>query len=151
MDARVELTAEQHRRRRLLSRAWAMIVLGWAFGRTLVVWAAVGDYGINPLWYLLIDLTCASIDAVTTPRTVLALVDSRYPTAALWGTASLAAFVVPDAYIFIATDHLPKSIVVGVLAVITVTLTFTIVGVVRKVRAVSSLPTAQKSLPSAQE
>ena len=140
MDARVELTAEQHRRRRLFSRAWALVVLAWAFGRTLVVWAAVGDYGINPWWYLVIDLTSASIDAFTTPRTVLALVDARYGDAALWGLASLTAFVVPDAYIFMATEHLPRSIVFGVLAVIAITLTFTVVGIVRKVRAVAALP-----------
>ncbi len=147
MDDEVELTAEQHRRRRYLSRAWALVVVAWAFGRTLLVWAAVGDYGINPWWYLTIDLTCASIDAFTTPRTVLALVDSRYTKAAMWGAASLAAFVIPDVYIFIATDHLPNSIVFAVLAVIAVTLTFTIVGIVRKVRKVSALPTTQEISP----
>ena len=51
------LTAAQHQRRRNLSRAWAIVVIAWAFGRTLVVWAAVGDYGINPWMYLPVSYT----------------------------------------------------------------------------------------------
>ena len=135
MDAQAGLTAEQHQRRRNLSRAWAVIVIAWAFGRTLLVWAAVGDYGINPWWYLTIDLMCASVDAYTTPKTVLALIDAKHGDAALWGSASLVAFLVPDVYIFLATDELPKSIIVIVCVVIVATLTFTIIGVRRKVLA----------------
>ena len=130
-----ELSAEQHLRRRHLSRAWAVVVIVWAFGRALLVWAAVGDYGINPWWYLAIDLVCASIDAVTTPKTVLALIDNQYRRAAIWGSASVTAFVIPDLYIFVATDKLPRSIIVAVLVVIAVTLTFSIISVVRKVRS----------------
>jgi hypothetical protein len=135
MEVRAELTAAQHHRRRMLSRAWAFVVIGWAFGRTLVVWAAVGDYGINPWWYLAIDLSCASVDALTTPKTVLALIDGKHADAAIWGTASLVAFVVPDVYIFIATDKLPRSIIVVVVVVILATLTVTVIGVRRKVLA----------------
>jgi len=139
MAVRMDLTAEQHHRRRMLSRAWAIVVIAWAFGRTLVVWAAVGDYGINPWWYLLIDLSCASVDAFTTPKTVLALVDAKHADAALWGSASFVAFVMPDVYIFLATDKLPESIIIIVCVVIVATLTLTIVGVRRKVRALAAL------------
>ena len=135
MAVRAELTAAQHQRRRLLSRAWAIVVIAWAFGRTLLVWAAVGDYGINPWIYLVIDLACASVDAITTPRTVLALIDGRHSEAMGWGSASLVAFIIPDIYIFIGTDRLPKSIVTIVCIVIVATLTFTIIGVRRKVLA----------------
>ena len=127
----------------MLSRAWAIVVITWAFGRTLVVWAAVGDYGINPWWYLSIDLVCASVDAYTTPKTVLALVDAKHGDAALWGSASFVAFVLPDAYIFVATDKLPKSIIVIVCVVIVATLSFTIIGVRRKVRALAALRAAE--------
>lgn len=130
-----ELTPEQHRRRRKLSRAWAFLVIGWAFGRTLVVWAAVGDYGLNPFWYLTIDLVCASVDAFTTPKTALALVDTRYSDAALWGTASIVAFLLPDLYIFLATDELPNSIIAIIVGVVVATLGFTVFGMVKKVHA----------------
>lgn len=130
-----ELTPAQHRRRRNLSRAWAFIVIGWAFGRTLVVWAAVGDYGLNPWWYLTIDLLCASVDAFTTPRTALALVDTRYQDAVLWGSASLVAFLLPDIYIFFVTDELPNSIIAIIVGVVVFTLGFTVFGMVKKVRA----------------
>ena len=46
-------------RRKLLSRTWAGVVVGWSLIRTLIVWAAVGDYGLNPWIYLAIDLASA--------------------------------------------------------------------------------------------
>jgi hypothetical protein len=143
MRAQRTPSPEQVRRRRRLSRAWALIVLAWAVGRTLVVWAALRDYGIEPWWYLLIDLVCAAIDGVTTPRTVIAIVDARYRRAAAWGAASAVTFVVPDVYIFLSTDHLPRMIVVVVVAVVAVTSTVTVVGVVRKVRAIRRLRTEE--------
>ena len=44
------------RRRRRLSNTWALFVIGWSIIRTLIVWAAVGDYGLNPWLYLVLDL-----------------------------------------------------------------------------------------------
>lgn len=141
-----ELTPDQHRRRRRLSRAWALLVIGWAFGRTLVVWAAVGDYGLNPFWYLAIDLVCACIDAVTTPRTALALIDMRYREAGVWGTASIVAFLVPDIYISVVTDELPSSIIAIIVGVVVFTLTFTVFGMIKKVRAGRAARAAESSV-----
>lgn len=122
-----------------------MLVIGWAFGRTLVVWAAVGDYGLNPLWYLLIDLSCACVDAVTTPRTALALIDMRYREAGAWGAASIVAFLLPDLYIFLVTDHLPNSIIAIIVGVVVFTLAFTVFGMVKKVRSGRAARAAESS------
>lgn len=122
-------------RRKVLVRTWAGIVIGWSLIRTLIVWAAVGDYGLNPWIYLVIDLASACVDAVTTPRMVLCFVDDQYRKAVRWALISLVAFIVPDLYIFIGTRELPTRIIVVVCAIISVTLAVGVIGVMRKVRA----------------
>lgn len=122
-------------RRKVLARSWAAVVIGWAVIRTLIVWAAVGDYGLNPWIYLSIDVVAACIDAVTTPRMVLSFVDDHYAQAAKWALISLVAFIVPDLYIFLGTRELPRRIIIVVLVIISITLTAGVVGVVRKVKA----------------
>ncbi len=122
-------------RRKALARSWAGLVIGWAVIRTLIVWAAVGDYGLNPWIYLSIDLMSACVDAFTTPRMVLSFVDDQYRAASKWAFISLVAFMIPDLYIFWGTRQLPTRIVVMVCVIISLTLTVGIVGVVRKVRS----------------
>ena len=122
-------------RRKVLARSWAAVVIGWSLIRTLIVWAAVGDYGLNPWIYLAIDLVCACVDAVTTPRMVLSFVDDEYRSAVKWAAISLIAFIIPDLYIFVGTRTLPTRIIVVVLVIISITLSAGVVGVVRKVKA----------------
>jgi hypothetical protein len=108
-------------------------MLAWSFTRTLLVWAAVGDYGLNPWIYLAIDLCSAVTDAITTPRMVISFIDDRYPQAAGWGLIALVAFIIPDVYIFLGTRRLPGSLIVIICAVIGATLLIGIVGVLRKI------------------
>ena len=120
-------------RRKMLSRTWAVLVVAWSLMRALIVWAALGDYGINPWVYLGIDLFSAGIDAFTTPRMVLAFIDERYSIAAKWLSVSAVAFVIPDVYIFIGTRELPKRVIAVVGTIIVVTFTVATIGIVRKV------------------
>ena len=120
-------------RRRRLSNTWATVVVTWSFIRTLLVWAAVGDYGLNPWIYLVIDLTCSIVDAFTTPRMVLNFIDERYRLAASWGLIALVVFIIPDLYIFLGTRKLPLKLIVLICAIIGSTLIVGIVGITRKV------------------
>jgi hypothetical protein len=122
-------------RRRLLSRTWAGVVVAWSVIRTLIVWAAVGDYGLNPWIYLAIDLASACIDAITTPRMVLSFIDDQHRKAVRWASISLAAFIVPDAYIFWGTRTLPTKLIVLIVGIIGATLSIGVIGVVRKIRS----------------
>src|SRR5688572_23362395 len=106
------LTSEQLRRRRRLSLTWAVIVVAWSLIRAVVVWAGLSQYGVNPWAYLAIDLASAGVDAITTPKFVLALIDGKYHDAAKWGSFTLVAFVVPDIYIFATTHELPRTVLV---------------------------------------
>jgi hypothetical protein len=123
------------RRRRMLSRTWGVCVVSWSLLRTLIVWAALGSYGIDPWLYLAIDLASAGVDAVTTPRMVMAFVDDRYREAGRWLACSAAAFVVPDLYIFLGTRTMPRRVVLAICLAITLTTTVAVVGVTRKVLA----------------
>ena len=132
---RVEHDQETQRKRRSVSRVWAIAVMTWAFLRTLIVWAALGDYGLNPWVYLVIDLCCAAIDAYTTPRMVLDFIDGHYRSAIRWAVVSFVAFLTPDAYIFFGTRTLPVKLVIIVACVIGVTLSAAVISVLRKIRA----------------
>ena len=126
--------AETLQRRRRLSRTWAGIVVAWAGIRTIIVWAALHHYGINPWIYLSLDLASAITDAVTTPRMVLDFIDDRFKRAVKWAMLSLVAFIIPDLYLFLGTRTLPKRIIVALILIITLTLTVGVIAVVRKVR-----------------
>lgn len=126
--------AETLQRRKRLSRTWAGIVVAWSLIRTLIVWAAVGDYGLNPWIYLALDLFSAIVDAFSTPRMVLSFIDDHHRQAVKWALISLAVFIIPDLYIFLGTRTLPTRIIVVVCLIIALTLTIGVIGVVRKIR-----------------
>ena len=134
MRIRPQHSKETMRRRRRLSNTWAGVVLGWAFIRTLLVWAAVGVYGLNPWIYLVIDVSSAVVDALTTPRMVLNFIDERYRAAAGWGLIALVAFIIPDLYIFLGTRTLPTKLIIFICVIIGSTLLIGVYGVMRKVR-----------------
>jgi hypothetical protein len=121
------------RRRRAYSQMWAAVVIGWSVLRTIIVWAALGDYGFNPWIYLCIDLVCSAILAVTTPRMVLGFIDDKYKLAVKWAIVSLVAYIIPDIYIFLGTRTLPKTVVVILCTVIAGMLLLAVLGVRRKV------------------
>ncbi len=133
MRTRVQHSKETLQRRRRLSYTWAGVVVGWSFIRTLLVWAAVGDYGLNPWIYLGIDLFSAVVDAFTTPRMVLSFIDERYRLAVWWGLIALVAFIIPDIYIFLGTRTLPTTLIIIICVIIGSTLLVGVIGVTRKV------------------
>ncbi len=126
--------AETLQRRKTLSRTWACIVVVWSLIRTVIVWAAVGDYGLNPWIYLTLDLGAAIVDAFTTPRMVISFIDDHFKQALKWAVISLTVFIIPDLYIFLGTRTLPKRIIVALCLIIGLTLTVGVVSVIRKIR-----------------
>ncbi len=130
----IQHTAETLRKRQLLTRVWAGVVIAWSVVRTIIIWAALGDYGFNPWIYLCIDLVCSTIDAFTTPRMVLRFVDDRYKSATKWGIVSLVAYLVPDVYIFEGTRTLPLKVIIVLCVVIAAMFSLAATTVVRKVR-----------------
>ena len=110
--------------------------------RTVIVWAAVGDYGLNPWIYLSLDLGAAIIDALSTPRMVLSFIDDHMRKAVEWALISLVVFIIPDLYIFLGTRTLPKRIIVIICVIIGSTLAIGVLGVWRKVKKGRALKAA---------
>ena len=135
------------RRRRRLSRTWAVMVISWSLIRTTVVWATLGDYGLDPWAYLAVDLGSASIDAFSTPRMVTQFIDHGWRRALRWALLSLTVFVLPDLYIFLGTRSLPTRIVVAICVIVCVMASVGVYGVVRKVKAGRLLRTAAVPAP----
>ena len=133
---------ETLQRRRRLSRTWAIIVVAWSIMRTVIVWAAVGDYGLNPWIYLSLDLGAAIVDALSTPRMVLSFIDDHMRKAVEWALISLVVFIIPDLYIFLGTRTLPKRIIVIICVIIGSTLAIGVLGVWRKVKKGRALKAA---------
>ena len=48
MSRTIHHSAETLHKRRMLTRAWASVVILWSVIRTIIIWAALGDYGFNP-------------------------------------------------------------------------------------------------------
>jgi uncharacterized membrane protein YoaT (DUF817 family) len=134
MSSGLQHDAETLQRRKRLSRAWAGVVVVWSLVRTAIVWAAVGDYGLNPWIYFALDLGAAIVDAFTTPRMVLAFIDDHYRQAVKWALISLTVFIIPDVYIFFGSRHLPKHIIIILCVIIGLTLAIGVYGVVRRIR-----------------
>ena len=134
MSSGLQHDAETLQRRKRLSRAWAGVVVVWSLVRTAIVWAAVGDYGLNPWIYFALDLGAAIVDAFTTPRMVLAFIDDHYRQAVKWALISLTVFIIPDVYIFFGSRHLPKHIIIILCVIIGLTLAIGGYGVVRRIR-----------------
>ena len=134
MPTGLQHDAETLQRRKRLSRVWAGVVVVWSLVRTAIVWAAVGDYGLNPWIYFALDLGAAIVDAFTTPRMVLAFIDDHYRQAVKWALISLTVFIIPDVYIFFGSRHLPKHIIIILCVIIGLTLAIGVYGVVRRIR-----------------
>ncbi len=134
MSRIIHHSAETLHKRRVLTRLWASVVIVWSVLRTIIIWAALGDYGFNPWIYLCIDLVCATIDAITTPRMVLYFIDDRYKLAIKWFVVSLVAFVIPDIYIFVGTRSLPGQVIVVLCSVIFLMSALAALSIIRKIR-----------------
>ena len=123
------------RRRRLLSRLWAVATICWSFVRTLLAWVLLGDHGLDPLTYLFVDLSSSFVLGRSTPIMVVSFVDGERRRAVRWAVVTAVAYSIPDAYLFLSTRHIPKVTVLVLVSVLTVSATSTVVTIVHRIRA----------------
>ena len=131
----VELTAHQVARRRRYGRLWLITSVVWSLVRTAIVWAALAQYGVQPVIYLVVDLASALVLAWSMPKLVTSMIDKRHRPALKAGIVTLLGYLVPDIYIFAASSHLPMVAIVMLLMVVYVSVTVGIVSLRRKVLA----------------
>ncbi|MGA0894761.1 MAG: hypothetical protein ACO3S5_09045 [Ilumatobacteraceae bacterium] len=130
-----ELAPHVLRRRRVLSRGWAIAAIAWSLVRTVLAWVLLGDYGLNPWAYLCVDLSTSIVLGQSMPRMVVGFVDGRRRTAMRWGVLTAIAYAIPDVYLFTSTERIPP-VTVGVLVFVIATgLTTTGISVGRRIRS----------------
>jgi hypothetical protein len=121
-----------------LGRAWAVGILLFSIARALVTWPALGDYGVNPWVFLLIDIVTAIPYGLGQAITVKILRDQGRPPrqAVPWALIVTAAFLAPYLYIFLASgSSLPLLAYVGVGAWMLVFGVLAVLRIHRQVRA----------------
>lgn len=82
-------------------------VVAYGLGRTIVVWQALGGYGVNPWVYGAIDLVSSVPYGLGTARVVTGVLDRDWARVRRWGTIAALAFVAPDVYIVFAGESMP--------------------------------------------
>ena len=132
------VTIEQHARRKRLSRVWFGAVIAYSVARAVVVWRALGDYGVNVWIYLAIDLACAIVDGINTAKLVISLADERYHDARKEGLITLVTFIVPDLYIVYSGNKLPKMVYFVLGAIVILAFVVGVIHIKKKVRKISA-------------
>lgn len=83
----------------LLGKAWIAGVFAYAVLRALIVWPTLGDYGINPWAFLVIDVGTAWPYAYGQVRVVNEARMKNWGGTQLWAAIALLSFIAPYAYI----------------------------------------------------
>ncbi|MFN8020443.1 MAG: hypothetical protein U0Q03_02840 [Acidimicrobiales bacterium] len=94
-------------RRDRLALIWLAVVFGWSVLRCIAVAEWLSSYGVDPVWYLVIDLSSSLPYGLCSARLLGALFDGRRRAAVGWAIPTLAAFIAPDVYIFASGHALP--------------------------------------------
>lgn len=101
-----------------LGQMWTLGVVVLCAARAVIVWPMLLEYGINPWWFLVLDVGTAPAYGVGQAMSVKILRDDRRPMrlALPWIATVLFAFLAPYLYVLRSAGHLPHYVVWGVLA-----------------------------------
>lgn len=101
-----------------LGTAWIVGVVAYAILRALIVWPTLGDYGVDPWIFLIIDVGTAWPYAYGQLQVIREARRGEWRSVQIWALITLASFIAPYAYIVGAgSGEMPLLawIVIGVL------------------------------------
>jgi hypothetical protein len=119
---------------RILRQGWIVSVVGYSVVRFVAAWGALGQYGVNPIVFGVIDVATAYPYAHATTQVVQNAWQGRARSATVWGAVALVMFVSPYAYILAAGGAMPPSVRTAVVAVTLAMAAVVVVGLVRRTR-----------------
>lgn len=101
----------------LLGQAWTVTVILFCVLRAVVVWPVLQDHGVNPWWFLLLDVGTAPFYGLGQAMGVKIMRDERRPMrdAVPWIAMLFVSFVAPYAYLLASAGSLPAYVVYGVI------------------------------------
>jgi hypothetical protein len=105
-----------------LGQMWTLTVVVLCAARAVVVWPMLGEHGINPWWFLVLDVGTAPFYGVGQAMGVKILRDETRPLrhAMPWIAMVLVSFLAPYLYVLRSAGQLPHYVVWGVIAWMTV-------------------------------
>ena len=100
-----------------LGQMWTLGVIVLCVARAVIVWPMLSEYGINPWWFLVLDVGTAPFYGVGQAMGVKLLRDETRPLrhAMPWIAMVLVSFLAPYLYVLRSAGHLPHYVVYGVL------------------------------------
>jgi hypothetical protein len=125
---------QNERHRQLVERWWIAIVLLWDILKSIVVDETFAKYGVNPYIYLLIVVTISVPYALSTAKMLFAILANHWRNALGFGGVAIVLHFIPDVYILISSDHVPKSLFDGFIITVLIFTLFAVQGVVSQVR-----------------
>jgi len=123
------------KRQTFWERIWASTIVLYTFAATFVVWKALHKYGVNPYFFFVIDLITSWFYGLASARLVVAVIKKRWSETQKWGWLSALNFMLPQVYILVSANHVPKDVYIIIFGVISVMVAFAVLGVVSQVRA----------------
>jgi len=99
-------------------RIWVLLVVLYGFGKSLVVWGALGKYGVNPFIYLIVDIAAAIPYGIATARVVITGIARNWRQVQKWAIVATVTHFIPDIYIFSVIRSAPRIIIDGLISVI---------------------------------
>ena len=100
-----------------LGQMWTLGVIVLCVARAVIVWPMLSEYGINPWWFLVLDVGTAPAYGLGQAMGVKILRDDRRPMrhAMPWIAMVLFSFLAPYLYVLRSAGQLPHYVVYGVL------------------------------------
>ncbi len=128
----------------LLGQVWTLTVVVFCIARAVVVWPVLQSHGVNPWWFLLLDVGTAPTYGLGQAMGVKIMRDVTRPMrdAVPWIAMLFVSFVAPYAYLLASAGKLPGYVVAGVVAWMAV---FGALAAVRMAREVSDARDVQVS------
>jgi hypothetical protein len=110
--------SEELRSLGLVGQMWTLSVVVFCVARAVVVWPVLQSHGVNPWWFLAIDVGTAPFYGVGQAMGVKLMRDERRPMldAAPWIAMLFVSFVAPYGYLLLSAGKLPGYVVGGVVA-----------------------------------
>jgi hypothetical protein len=138
-------------RRITMERAWIGVSVLYGLFRAYLVWEFLGEYHVNALVFLIIELTSSALYGLWSGRLLGALIDSDRRAAWRVGPKAMAAYLAPDAYVLASAGRLPGPVLEIIIGIVLVTATLTGIGLWLRVRNARRLAGAPGSGPSTGE
>jgi hypothetical protein len=126
------LKSERHRQ--LVERWWILIVILWDVIKTIVVDETFAKYGVNPYIYFIIVISIAVPYAISTAKMLFSMLENKWKIATGYGVIAVVLHFIPDIYILVTAQHVPRSLMDSFIVVLVIFTIFATHGVVTKIR-----------------